>query len=126
MSFSKEDRNFRAKAGKSFPIRPSADVDATLADVIADALRADFGTSPAKVKHLARLTGSNERTVGNWLYARNGPNGAGLVVLMRHSDAVLRAVLTLAERDDLNRAAALRSASAKMRSIMAEIDALLD
>lgn len=105
MSFSREHRNFRADSGIGFPIDPSADTLASFAGVIADALRADFGTSPAKVKHIARLTGSNPRTVQNWLYARNGPSGAGLVVLMRHSDAVTSAVLRLADRAELQRGA---------------------
>lgn len=39
--------------------------------------------------------------MGNWLSARNGPSGASLVVLMRHSDEVTKAVLELSERFDL-------------------------
>jgi hypothetical protein len=104
MSFSDKDRKFRADGGMSFPVDPSADVSATFANVIVDALRHDFGTSPAKVKHLARLTGSNPRTVQNWIYARNGPSGEGLVVLMRHSDAVTSAVLSLAGRLEIEHA----------------------
>ena len=66
----------------------------------AEALKADFGAIPSHVKHLARLTGTNERTVHNWLLARNGPSGTALVMLMRHSDAVTEAVLALAGRDE--------------------------
>ncbi len=119
MSFSREHRNLRADSGSGFPIDPSADTLASFAGVIADALRADFGTSPAKVKHIARLTGSNPRTVQNWLYARNGPSGAGLVVLMRHSDAVTSAVLALADRSELQRSAVLQRASDELRSAIA-------
>jgi len=123
MSFSWEHRNLRADSGNGFPIDPSADTLASFAGIIADALRADFGTSPAKVKHIARLTGSNPRTVQNWLYARNGPSGAGLVVLMRHSDAVTSAVLTLADRQELQRGAVLEKAKAELRTA---ITSLLD
>ncbi|WP_168844528.1 hypothetical protein [Sphingomonas sp. S2M10] len=119
MSFSREHRNLRADSGSGFPIDPSADTLASFAGVIADALRADFGTSPAKVKHIARLTGSNPRTVQNWLYARNGPSGAGLVVLMRHSDAVTAAVLALADRSELQRGAVLQRASEELRAAIA-------
>lgn len=122
MSFSGNDRKVRVDGGKEFPIDPSADVSATFAGVIADAIRKDFGASPAKVKHLARLTGSNARTVQNWIYARNGPSGAALVVLMRHSDAVTTAVLALADREELCRGAgALRA----KRELRAAIEALL-
>ena len=105
MSFSRKIRNVHVEGGKGFPIDPAADVSATFASVIADAIRKDFGDSPAKVKHLARLTGSNPRTVQNWIYARNGPSGGALIVLMRHSDAVAAAVLALAERHELKRGA---------------------
>lgn len=100
MSFSEEDRSFRPGARTRFPLDPSADTEAAFATVIADALRHDFGSVPARVKHIARLTGTNPRTVKNWLQAQNGPSGAGLVVLMRHSDAVTEAVLALADRQD--------------------------
>lgn len=112
MSFSNKDQKIRAKDGNKFPVDPSADTEAAFAFVIADALRRDFGSSPAHVKHIARLTGANMRTVGNWLSAKNGPNGASLVVLMRHSDEVTMAVLRLSEREDLQRMV-LRSKSQK-------------
>ncbi|MCP1232195.1 MULTISPECIES: hypothetical protein [Acetobacter] len=101
MSFTKKDRNFRVDKGNKFPLDPSADTEAAFATIIADALRRDFGNTPAHIKHIARLTGANLRTVGNWLSARNGPSGASLVVLMRHSDEVTKAVLELSERFDL-------------------------
>ncbi|MDE7549068.1 hypothetical protein PY793_13925 [Acetobacter fabarum] len=101
MSFTKKDRNFRVDDGNKFPLDPSADTEAAFANIIADALRRDFGNIPAHIKHIARLTGANLRTVGNWLSARNGPSGASLVVLMRHSDEVTKAVLELSERFDL-------------------------
>lgn len=122
MSFSGNERNVRVDGGKGFPIDPSADVSATFASIIADAIRKDFGTSPAKVKHLARLTGSNGRTVQNWIYARNGPSGAALIVLMRHSDAVTSAVLALADREELTRGAGVVRARQDLR---AAIEALL-
>ena len=88
MSFSTDDRKLRGRNGNRFPFDPAAETGALLAEVVAEALKADFGAIPSHVKHLARLTGTNERTVHNWLLARNGPSGTALVVLMRHSDAV--------------------------------------
>ena len=125
MSFSGNDRKVRAGIGKGFPIDPGADVEATFAAVIADALRRDFGDTPAHVKHIARLTGANVRTVQNWLQARNGPSGAGLVVLMRHSDEVTTAVLSLAERDALMRGSELMRGIAGARSAMSSLLAML-
>lgn len=121
MSFSTNDRKVRAGSGNGFPIDPGADTEATFAAVIADALRRDFGDTPTHVKHIARLTGVNARTVQNWLQARNGPNGAGLVVLMRHSDEVTTAVLGLAERSDLQAVAGRRHRIAELRTALAAV-----
>ncbi len=127
MSFARNDRNVRAGNGNNFPIDPGADTAAAFAVVIADALRRDFGDTPAHVKHIARLTGANARTVQNWLQARNGPSGAGLVVLMRHSDEVTTAVLTLSERDALLRSSASHHTLANLkRSILAALQHLPD
>lgn len=115
MSFSKKDRKIRAKEGNKFPVDPSADTEAAFAVVIADALRRDFGSTPAHVKHIARLTGANMRTVGNWLSAKNGPNGASLVVLMRHSNEVTMAVLKLSEREYLQRAVSEKKSLKELR-----------
>ena len=100
MSFSTDDRKLRGRNGNRFPFDPATETGALLAEVVAEALKADFGAIPSHVKHLARLTGTNERTVHNWLLARNGPSGTALVMLMRHSDAVTEAVLALAGRDE--------------------------
>lgn len=127
MSFARNDRKVRAGDGNRFPIDPAADIAATFAAVVADALRRDFGDTPAHVKHIARLTGANARTVQNWLQARNGPSGAGLVVLMRHSDEVTTAVLTLSERDMLLRSSASHNALTSLRqSILTALQHLPD
>lgn len=123
MSFSSDDRKVHANAGSKFPIDPSADTDATFAAMVADALRRDFGNTPAHVKHIARLTGANVRTVQNWLQARNGPSGSALVVLMRHSAEVTDAVLLLADRSDLRHAAL---AGKRLSLLRAAIVAMLD
>lgn len=99
MSSSNKDRKVQASNGKIFPIDPIEEIKATLAIEIASALRREFGEGSLQVKRIARLMGVNPRTVKNWLQADNGPNGAGLVVLMRHSKAVTDAVLLLADRN---------------------------
>lgn len=118
MSFSRNDRSFRVSDGRKFPLDPSADTEAAFAMVVADALRREFGDTPAHVKHIARLTGANPRTVQNWMQARNGPSGTGLVVLMRHSDHVTTAVLELADRADLRAASSKAASFGRLRSAL--------
>jgi hypothetical protein len=45
--------------------------------------------------------GANERTVKNWILGRYAPCGRHLVVLARHSDQMLNAILSMADRQDL-------------------------
>ncbi len=121
MSFSKKDRKIQSKFGKSLP--ESID-DEPLAIAIAAALREDFGNTPSALKTLARLTRSNERAVRNWYDGKNSPNGENLIVLMRHSDLILRTVLALAGRHDLVVAVGLAGLRRQLMDAVAAIDGL--
>lgn len=98
MSFSEKDRKLQSKTGNSFP---SPQPNEPLAAAIAAALKAEFGNTPSAHKTVAQLTRSNERAVRNWFEGKNSPSGENLVILMRHSDLVLRTMLSLADRQDL-------------------------
>jgi hypothetical protein len=76
MSFTENDRNFRSRSGKTFPMAGAPGFDSVaFQEVIADALRRDFGGSTTAVKRVAKLVRANERGVRNWFEARNGPSG---------------------------------------------------
>ncbi len=68
-----------------------------LAIAIAAALRTEL-RSRAVAKTVARWTGVSDRAVKKWLSGRAVPGGRHLVILMRHSDAVLSVVLRAAGR----------------------------
>ncbi len=65
---------------------------------IAYALKCELGATHQAVKTIMRWTGAGERTVKDWLGGISGPSGEHLVALVRNSDSVLRAVLTIAGR----------------------------
>jgi hypothetical protein len=94
------------------------------AEAIAEALRRQFGDTPAAVKVVVRLTRANERAVKNWFAAKNGPSGENLVTLLRHSDEVLETVLFLCGRHDLVTARKLSGAREKLREMLEMIDQL--
>jgi len=71
---------------------------------------------------VVRLTRANERAVRNWFEAKNAPSGENLVILIRHSDEVLEAVLRLADRQDLVAARKLAAAREKLQEMLAMID----
>jgi len=119
MSFTENDRIFRSESGKTFPALPGASSSYLLS--ICAGLNRDFGGAPAAVKTVARLVGANERAVRNWFEGKNGPSGAHLIVLMRHSPAVLEAVLSLAGRADLVQARLVADAAERIRRILAMV-----
>jgi hypothetical protein len=120
MSRPKNDRKLQSESGKTFQ-----DLDAEgFVRAIAGALKAEFGATPSALKTVAQLTRSNERAVRNWLEGKNGPSGSNLVILMRHSDQVLRIVLELANRRDRILAADLAELRQGLMDAVAEIDGL--
>ena len=125
MSPTQKDRKLQSESGRSFP-RPPDQVPETpsFPELIAEALRREFGGTPAAVKVVVRLTRANERAVKNWFDAKNGPSGENLLNLLRHSDEVLETVLHHAGRQDLIVARKLTGAREKLREMLAMIDQL--
>ncbi|MCW6531963.1 hypothetical protein NED98_17075 [Sphingomonas sp. MMSM20] len=121
MSFSKKERKFRAEQGNIFP---ESGEPVPFVVAIAGALRAEFGNTPSKIKVVARLIGSNERTVKNWFSGRNGPNAECLVELMRHSDVLLQLVLCRSGHEELVKALQMAAAREQLRSAIRTLNDL--
>ncbi len=68
---------------------------------IAAALKRTVSSRQIQVKTIALWTGTNERTVKNWLSGAYGPSGDHLMVLARHSDEVLNAILMMVGHEEL-------------------------
>jgi hypothetical protein len=75
MSPTKEGRKIRTSSGKNIPSLEAGVANGGFAQVIADALRREFGGTHAAVKTVVKLTNANERAVKNWFDAKNGPSG---------------------------------------------------
>src|ERR1700686_21457 len=76
----------------------------------------------SRAKLVAGWTGANERTVKNWILGRYAPCGRHLVVLARHSDQVLDAILAMANRQDLLFARKVGDVRRKVLELAAIID----
>ena len=111
------------KKGTIVPRRRNGS-DAGYAMDIATALRAELGTSARATKTVARWTGVSERAAKYWLSGRRGPDGWNLILLARHSDAVLQSVLKLAHRDTYELAIELTAARAALMRAVTLLDAL--
>src|SRR5690242_725523 len=101
MSPTKTDRKVRSLSGNELLVTGADLRNERFAEVIAQALRRQFGETHASVKTVVALTSANERAVKNWFSAKNGPTGEHLVDLVRSSDEVLEAVLLLSGRREL-------------------------
>jgi hypothetical protein len=65
---------------------------------IALALHAELGSTHRAIKTAMRWTGASERTVKYWFAGERGPSGEHLILLARHSDAIVLVLLALSER----------------------------
>lgn len=92
---------------------------------IARALHAELGDTHQAAKTLMRWTHANEKTVKNWMAGSNGPRGEHLVVLLKHSDLALAAVLGLAGRPLAMTASELPSLRQKLLKAIEGIDSCL-
>jgi hypothetical protein len=131
MSFPKKGKSF-PKKGKSFPKRGGNGGsnfrldDHAFAIKIALALKSELKDRNSRAKLVAGWTGASERTVKNWISGRYAPCGRHLVVLAQHSDQVLNAILSMADRQDLliaRKAGDLRRKVLELAAIIGEPDA---
>lgn len=89
--------------------------------VIADALRAELGSTHQALKTAMRWTGASERTVKSWLGEVLGARGEHVIMLMKRSVAVLEAMLQMAGR----RHSIAGVAIAQLEALMARVIELI-
>lgn len=111
-----------SKKGNSFPVGRDILTDTEFAQVIASALKVEFGSTRNGAKMIMQWTGVSQRTAKNWLSGVNAPSGAHLILLARESNAVLKAMMLMAERPEMSLGASLLS----LRRLLAETMAALD
>jgi hypothetical protein len=111
------------KKGRSFPRHGRQKLDnPRYAAEIGQALRNELGGSHQSVKAIMNWTCAGERTIKNWLSGINGPNGAHLIEVIRHSDAVCALVLQLAGRDVVFATIRVADLRNRLAAALAELD----
>lgn len=93
---------------------------------IAEALKRELGGSHQAIKTAMRWTGASERTAKNWIAGAHGPAGHHLVELLRHSDEVLKMVLSASGRTETRAALALVSTQDALDDLVAALDVVLN
>ena len=89
---------------------------------IAVALKSELKDRNSRAKLVASWTGANERTVKNWILGRYAPCGRHLVVLARHSDQVLSAILSMADLLLARKVEGLRQRVLELAALMGRPD----
>ena len=111
------------KMGKTFPDDDERKVDRIKYQMaIAAALKRELGGSHRAIKIVMRWTGVSERTAKNWRAGSHGPAGENLVALMRNSNEVLAAVLSLAGRGELKIGARLYETRETLLQLLQVLD----
>jgi hypothetical protein len=113
------------KKGSSFPIGRTALTEAEFAQVIASALKVEFGSTRHGPKTIMKWTKVSERTAKNWLNGTNAPSGVHLVLLARESNAVLKALMLMADRPEMSLGASLLSLRRLLTETLAALDQVL-
>ncbi len=91
----------RSKKDRLFPGGANRITDLELAELVAAALRQDYGDLPSAVKQIGRRTGANLRAIKNWYEARHAPSSSHLLTLARSSPGILKLVLEQVGGSDL-------------------------
>lgn len=91
----------RSKKDRSFPHGLGLSSDEQLAEIIAAALREDFGDTPSSIKAIGRLTSANLRAIKNWYSGENAPSSRYLLILARNSPSILRFMMMQVGGEDL-------------------------
>lgn len=113
------------KKGNSFPISRDRLTEAEFAQVIASALKVEFGSTRHGAKTIMKWTGTSHRTAKNWLSGSHAPSGVHLVLLARESNAVLKALLMLAERPEMSLGSNLLSLRRLLTDTIAALDEMI-
>jgi len=95
------------------------------ADKIAAALKIELKLNQKSMKELQNWTSASKRGIENWLNGNNLPSGAHLIMLMKHSDEVMKTCLALANRPQLTVAIGLIEQLDLMESFAAHHKSLL-
>jgi len=114
-----------SKKGSSFPIGRNKLTDTEFAQVIASALKVEFGSTRNGAKMIMLWTGVSQRTAKNWLSGANSPSGVHLILLARESNAVFKAMMLMAERPEMSLGANLLSLRRLLTETLTALDQMI-
>lgn len=81
------------KADQVFPLSHKALTEPQLMNLIAHALKSDFGKQKSAIKRIGQITNVNLRTIKNWYGGQNMPSSRHLILLAQSSPTILKMIL---------------------------------
>jgi transposase len=76
-------------------------LDLKMAQLIASALRADYGDKNSSIKMISKHVDASLSTIKKWYGGHNPPNSKHLIMLARSSPSILQVLMTLIEKPEL-------------------------
>lgn len=76
-------------------------LDLKMAQLIASALRADYGDRNCSIKMISKHVDASLSAIKKWYGGHNPPNSKHLIMLARSSPSVLQVLMTLIEKPEL-------------------------
>ena len=113
------------KMGKGFPTGKNHISEAQLAELVANALKAQLGAVKNGANTIERWTGVSNRTAKNWLAGTHAPSAAHLIQLSKYSDHVLHTLLLVAGRPVLSLGTNLMTLKQNLIEVVETIDIAL-
>lgn len=113
------------KTGKTFQSAGTKPISqAVYRDAIRAALIGDLGGTHRATKTTMKWAGVSDRTARNWISGSHAPAGEHLIELIRNSDAVLSAVLRLADRREAHALMRLDLVRKELKTMLEAIDGI--
>lgn len=113
------------KTGKTFQSAGKTPISQVVyRDAIRAALIGELGGTHRATKTVMKWAGVSERTARNWISGSNAPAGEHLIGLIRNSDAVLSAVLNLADRREAHALMRLDLVRNELQTMLEAVDVI--
>lgn len=93
---------------------------------LAKVLKEELGGTNQAAKSIMKWASVSERTAKNWIGGTHTPSCENLIELMRHSDAVLAAVLVMSGRQESQNAISVEQLKDQLREMLIGLDSLSD
>jgi hypothetical protein len=123
-SLQKGSRKMFPETGRKIPSNVPLLTSRLVSDRVAAALKSELGTSRQAAKTIMAWTGVCDKAARIWISGEGGLSGFHLLQLARHSDAMWKAILEMAAREEAALGFDIHAAEVVLRQALDSIEML--